>query len=206
MSNAARNEMREIQKLLNQLVGLVCSMPAEMQNAMREQLERPPIVTDYLTGAYNRLFFYEVLRRETARADGHNTPLSLLIADIDTFKLVNDTFGYVAGNKVLRQIAKILGDTVRNTDFVFRCGPDEFGIILPGAHLEGAMGIAEKILHTVETRQILKSLGCSARLTVTIGVSEYRSGSHFETLVAEAEQALYTAQRASKNCARAFRV
>jgi diguanylate cyclase (GGDEF)-like protein len=206
MSNAARNEMQEIQKLLNQLVGMVCSMPAEMQNAMREQLEPPPIVTDYLTGAYNRLFFYEVLRRETARADRHNTPLSLLIADIDTFKFINDTFGHVVGNKVLTQIAKTLGDTVSNTDFVFRSGPDEFGIILPGVDLEGAMRVAEKILHRVETGQILKSLGCSGRVTVTIGLSEYRRGSHFETLVAEAEQALYTAQRASKNCARAFRV
>jgi PleD family two-component response regulator len=106
MSNAARNEMQEIQKLLNQLVGMVCSMPAEMQNAMREQSERRTIVTDYLTGAYNRLFFYEVLRRETARADRHSTPLSLLIADIDTFKLVNDTFGHAVGNRVLAQVAK----------------------------------------------------------------------------------------------------
>jgi GGDEF domain-containing protein len=133
MSNAPLNEMREIQKLLNQLVGMVCSMPAEMQNAMREQLEPPPIVTDYLTGAYSRLFFYEVLRRETAQADRYSTRLSLLIADIDTFKLINDTFGHVVGNKVLAQVAKTIADTVRNTDFVFRCGPDEFGVVMPRA-------------------------------------------------------------------------
>jgi PleD family two-component response regulator len=91
MSNGPVNEMREIQKLLNQLVGMVCSMPAELQNAMREQLETSPIITDYLTGAYSRLFFYEVLRRQTGRADRHDMPLSLLIADIDSFKFVNDT-------------------------------------------------------------------------------------------------------------------
>jgi diguanylate cyclase (GGDEF)-like protein len=206
MSNAPLNEMREIQKLLNQLVGMVCSMPAEMRNAMREQSERPAIVTDYLTGAYNRLFFYEVLRRETARADRHSTPLSLLIADIDDFKLINDTFSHVMGNKVLTQVAKTIADTVRNTDFVFRCGADEFGIILPGADLDGAMRMAAKIRQEVETGEILASLGYSGRVTVCIGLSENRRGSHFETLVAEAEQALYTAQRASKNCARAFRV
>jgi PleD family two-component response regulator len=111
MSNAPLNEMREIQKLLNQLVGMVCSMPAEMRNAMREQLELPPIVTDYLTGAYNLLFFYEVLRRETGRADRHSTPLCLLIADIDIFKFINDTFGHVVGNKVLTQVAKTIGHT-----------------------------------------------------------------------------------------------
>jgi len=157
-----------------------------------------------LTGAYSRLFFYEVLRRETARADRDSTPLSLLMIDVDAFKLINDTFGHAVGNKVLAQVAKTIADTARNTDFVFRCGADEFGIILPGADLETAMRAAEKILHTVETGQILKSLGYSGRVTVCIGLSEYRRGSHFETLVAEAEQALYTAQRASKNCARAF--
>jgi diguanylate cyclase (GGDEF)-like protein len=205
MSNAPLNEMREIQKLLNQLVGMVCSMPAEMRNAMREQSERPAIVTDYLTGAYNRLFFYEVLRRETARADRHSTPLSLLIADIDDFKLINDTFSHVMGNKVLTQVAKTIADTVRNTDFVFRCGPDEFGVVMPGTDLESAMPVAEKILHRVEKGEILQAMGYSGRVTVSIGVSEYRRGSHFETLVAEAEQALYTAQRVCRNCARAFR-
>jgi diguanylate cyclase (GGDEF)-like protein len=205
MSNAALNEMREIQKLLNQVIEIVGRMPAEIQNAMQEQLERTPIVTDYLTGAYNRLFFYEVLRRETARADRHSTPLSLLIADIDTFKLINDTFGQIVGNKVLTQIAKILGDTVGNADFVFRCGPDEFGIVLPGTDLEGAMRVAEKILRRVETGELLASLGYSGRVTVCIGLSEYRRGSHLENLVAEAEQALYKAERTSKNCARAFR-
>jgi diguanylate cyclase (GGDEF)-like protein len=206
MSNAPLNEMREIQKFLNQLVGLVCSMPAEMRNAMREQSERPTIVTDYLTGAYNRLFFYEVLRRETARADRHSTPLSLLMIDVDAFKLINDTFGHVVGNRLLTQVAKTIGHTVRNTDFVFRCGPDEFGVVLPGTDLDSAMHVAEKILGRVETGEISTLLGSSGRVTVSIGLSEYRRGSHFETLVAEAEQALYKAQRRSRNCARAFRV
>lgn len=168
------------------------------------ELQRSAI-TDSLTGVYNTRFFHEILARETARAERYSTPLALLMIDIDTFKLVNDTFGHVVGNKVLTQIAKTLEHSVRNTDFVFRCGGDEFGVVLPGTDLEGAMHVAEKILHRVENGDILPSLGYSGRVTVSIGLSEYHRGSHFETLVAEADQALYMSKRASKNCAKAFR-
>jgi len=168
------------------------------------ELQRSAI-TDSLTGIYNTRFFHEVLARETARADRYNTPLSLLMIDVDTFKLVNDTYGHVVGNKVLTQIAKNLQQTIRNTDFVFRCGGDEFGIVLPGTNLEGAMFAAEKVLQKVATAEILASLGYSGTVTVSIGLSEYRRGNHFETLVAEADQALYVCKRSSKNCAKAYK-
>ena len=168
------------------------------------ELQRTAI-TDSLTGAYNTRFFHEILGRETARAERYTTPLSLLMIDIDSFKLVNDTFGHVVGNKVLTQIANTLKQSVRTTDFVFRCGGDEFGVVLPGTNLEGAMHVAEKILQKVESADILTSLGYTGPVTVSIGLSEYHRGSHFETLVAEADQALYASKRSSKNCARAFK-
>src|SRR5205085_1642984 len=124
------------------------------------ELQRSAI-TDSLTGVYNTRFFHEVLARETARADRYTTTLSLLMIDIDTFKLVNDTYGHVVGNKVLTQIAKTLEHTVRNTDFVFRCGGDEFGVVLPGTDLAGAMHVAGKILQKVETSDTLTTLGYS---------------------------------------------
>jgi len=167
------------------------------------ELQRSAI-TDSLTGVYNTRFFHEVLGRETARADRYTTPLSLLMIDIDSFKVVNDSFGHVVGNKVLTQVGKIIERTVRNTDFVFRCGGDEFGVVLPGTNLEGALHVAEKILQKVESSDILTTLGYSGGVTVSIGISEYHRGSHFETLVAEADQALYASKRSSKNCARAF--
>jgi diguanylate cyclase (GGDEF)-like protein len=168
------------------------------------ELQRSAI-TDSLTGVYNTRFFHEVLGRETARADRYTTPLSLLMIDIDSFKIVNDTFGHVVGNKVLTQIAKTLENTVRNTDFVFRCGGDEFGVVLPGTTVEGAEHVAEKILQRVESSDILHSLGYNGPVTVSIGISEYHRGSHFETLVAEADQALYASKRSSKNCYRTFK-
>src|SRR5207244_5685117 len=158
------------------------------------ELQRTAI-TDSLTGAYNTRFFHEILGRETARADRYTTPLSLLMIDIDTFKLVNDTFGHVVGNKVLTQIASTLKVTVRNTDFVFRCGGDEFGVVLPGTTLDGAMRVAEKILQKVEGGNILESLGYCGRGTVSIGLSEYNRGSHLERLVAYADPALSTSRR-----------
>src|SRR5215472_9324577 len=136
------------------------------------ELQRSAI-TDSLTGVYNTRFFHEVLARETARADRYTTPLALLMIDIDSFKIVNDTFGHVVGNKVLTQVAKILEHTVRNTDFVFRCGGDEFGIVLPGTNLEGAMHVAEKIRQKTAESDILAALGYSGPVTVSIGLSQY---------------------------------
>src|SRR5262249_29648567 len=114
-----------------------------MENAgLFAQLQRSAI-TDSLTGVYNIRFFHDVLARETARAGRYNTPLSLLMIDVDKFKLINDTFGHVVGNKVLTEIAKALAQTVRSTDFVFRCGGDEFGVVFPNTDLDGAMHVAE---------------------------------------------------------------
>ena len=165
------------------------------------ELQRSAI-TDSLTDVYNTRFFHEILGRETARADRYTTPLSLLMIDVDNFKQVNDTYGHVVGNKVLTQIAKTVAGAVRNTDFVFRCGGDEFGVVLPGTNVEGARHVAGKILQKVESSNILTSLGYSGPITVSIGLSEYHRGSHLDTLVAEADQALYASKRSSGNCVR----
>ena len=168
------------------------------------ELQRTAI-TDSLTGVYNTRFFHDLLGRETARSDRYATPLSLLMIDVDNFKLVNDTYGHVVGNKVLTQIAKTIERTVRNTDFVFRCGGDEFGVVLPATDLDGAVRTAQKVLRKVESLDILTTLGYSGPVTVSIGISEYHRGNHFETLVAEADQALYASKRSSKNCSRVFK-
>jgi diguanylate cyclase (GGDEF)-like protein len=161
-------------------------------------------ITDSLTGLYNTRFFNEVLAREAARADRYSAPLSLLMIDVDGFKLVNDSFGHVVGNNVLTQIGKAIQRAVRNTDFVFRCGGDEFGIVLPATTLDGALHAAAKILEKVSRSDILANLGYPGNVTVSIGVSEFRRGTHYESMVAEADQALYASKRSSKNCARAF--
>jgi diguanylate cyclase (GGDEF)-like protein len=179
-------------------------MSIALENArLFSELQRTAI-TDSLTGVYNTRFFHKILSSEAARAHRYSTPLSLLMIDIDAFKLVNDTFGHLVGDKVLSQVGRVLESAVRNTDYIFRCGGDEFGVVLPGTTEEGAVRVAEKILQRVETGQILQSLGYTGTVTVSIGVSDYQKGSHFETLVAEADQALYASKKSSKNCVRTF--
>ena len=159
---------------------------------------------DTLTGVYNNRFFVEVLKRETARADRYSTPLSLLMIDVDSFKHVNDNFGHLVGNKVLTQIAKIFKDAVRTTDFICRCGGDEFGIVLPGTIAKGALPAAKKILERVHSGNILQTLGRSGATTVSIGIAEHRYSDLPESLVGHADQALYAAKRAGKNTIRIF--
>lgn len=167
------------------------------------ELQRSAI-TDSLTGVYNTRHFNEVLSREAARAERYETPLSLLMIDVDSFKIVNDTYGHVVGNKVLSEIATAIERTVRNSDLVFRCGGDEFGVVLPGTTMKGAVRAADKVLQKVQAGEILQSLGYTGPLTVSIGIAEYKRGTHFESLVAEADQALYASKRSSKNCARTY--
>lgn len=169
------------------------------------ELQRSAI-TDPLTGLYNTRFFNEVLNREVARAERYTLALSLLMIDVDGFKEVNDSHGHLIGNKVLTEIGKCLEAAVRNTDFVFRCGGDEFGIILPQTSTDGAVSAAQKVLQKVAAGEILAKLGYSGAVTVSVGVAEYRRGTHYEALVAEADQALYAAKRSARNCVRTFGV
>jgi diguanylate cyclase (GGDEF)-like protein len=161
--------------------------------------------TDPLTSVFNTRFFHEVLNRETARAQRYRTPLSLLMIDVDSFKIINDTYGHVVGDKVLVQVGRVLESSVRNTDLVFRCGGDEFGVVLPGTNAEGAVHVAQKILERVQSGAILQSLGYSGAATVSIGVAEYQRGAPSESLVADADQALYTSKRSSKNTVRVYK-
>jgi diguanylate cyclase (GGDEF)-like protein len=160
--------------------------------------------TDPLTGVYNTRFFHEVLNREAARSKRYRTTLSLLMIDVDSFKAINDTYGHLVGDKLLVQIGRVLNACVRTTDLVFRCGGDEFGVVLPGTSAEGALHVAEKILALVQSGDILETLGYEGTTSVSIGIAEYRHGSPSENLVADADHALYDSKRSGKNTVRIF--
>ena len=153
--------------------------------------------TDPLTSVYNTRFFHEVLGRETARSQRYNTSLSLLMIDADSFKVINDTHGHVAGDKVLVHIGRELTNSVRHTDLVFRCGGDEFGVVLPGTKADGALSVGEKILERMRAPE--------SATTVSIGAAEYEHGETPETLVSHADQALYDAKKAGRNTIRLYR-
>jgi len=156
-------------------------------------------VTDGLTELHNHRYFQEQLGREIKRLARRHEGLSMLIIDIDDFKQLNDRFGHAAGDEFLKQLARILKESVRDTDLLARYGGEEFVIVATGTVLSGAIVLAEKIRTKIaETSFILDSSMRLRRATVSIGVAEYkRSRTEFFT---GADAALYRAKASGKNC------
>jgi diguanylate cyclase (GGDEF)-like protein len=155
--------------------------------------------TDALTGIYNNRFLTEVLAREVARAERHRTPLAMLMMDVDNFKRVNDDYGHVAGNEVLKSLATILQASVRREDFVFRCGGDEFAVVLPDTDVQGGFRVGAHIRSRVEAADLVPSAGLKGAVTVSVGASEYEPSLGVELLMKRADEALYKVKRGRKN-------
>jgi len=196
-----RNELRapldeELEELAEKMVAL--SPPekqVEIRNAMAERRAKmrmtPPHI-DFVTGVNNTRFFNEVVTTEMERADRYQLPLTILCIDIDHFRRVNDTYGHVAGNDVLRAVADLVRSSVRRTDLVFRSGGDEFTVLLPGTDLEGGRRVAEYIRHTTATSDLLASAG---QLSVTVAACEYELSESRRAFLARADEALSRAKR-----------
>jgi diguanylate cyclase (GGDEF)-like protein len=157
------------------------------------------MTVDGLTQLFNRRFFNETLEREINRCKRYGRPLSLLIFDIDFFKRVNDEFGHVAGDALLRQLATVVKPRLRREDILARVGGEEFAAILPEVGVDGARITAEKVREVVEITQFAfeeSLMPC----TVSIGVAEL-DVEHDEpkTLYARADAALYSAKSAGRN-------
>ena len=164
----------------------------------REEL-REIAITDQLTGLYNHNFFYTRLDEEFERASRYDTPLSLLMLDIDDFKKVNDVYGHRTGDKVLNDVATLVKTTVRKTDIVARYGGEEFAIIMPHTTLEGAMEEAERIRVSIETHGYGGVI--DEGITVSIGVAGYPNGGidNSGDFVNRADTALYEGKELGKN-------
>jgi diguanylate cyclase (GGDEF)-like protein len=168
-----------------------------MDNAeIRTRLETE-VVTDHLTALYNHRFFHERLAEEMRRANRNRSRVGLLIYDIDDFKRVNDTYGHLSGDQVLQGVASISRETCRPEDVICRIGGEEFAVILPGATLEDAVTLGERI------RQALADLEfpVMGRITVSVGVAEGPlHASSPRELMACADLALLMAKAGGKNC------
>lgn len=143
-------------------------------------------VTDTLTGLYNRHFFNETLEREIERSKRYNSPLSILLMDVDNFKMFNDTYGHLQGDKVLKITARHLARDLRKADILARFGGDEFAIILPETNREGAISVGKKMEHSV-AQQKYKDW----RLGLCVGVGIYQQGMTLEGLIEQADRNLY---------------
>lgn len=148
-------------------------------------------ITDPLTKTYNRRFFDQILHDSIAKSSIEKTPVSLIMLDVDRFKQINDTYGHMVGDTVLREIASRIKSCVRNNDIVARYGGDEFSVILPNLTAEQACVIAERIRYEVSSKPIKTDAG-DINITVSAGVADFpNKAESAEKLISHADRALY---------------
>jgi diguanylate cyclase (GGDEF)-like protein len=149
-------------------------------------------VTDDLTDLANRRRFMEEIRQEVARSSRFNTPLALVLFDLDHFKQINDRCGHQAGDDVLRSTADAIRTRVRGIDLAARIGGEEFAVILPGTDLAGAASLAENLRRDIS--ESVEVPDGNLTLTASFGVAGHRPGEPAETLIGVADRALYRAK------------
>ena len=155
--------------------------------------------TDGLTQLLNRSYWQYCLSRECKRSIRYNCKTSLIMFDLDHFKSINDTYGHLAGDEVLRRVSDVLKETVRDTDIAGRYGGEEFGVVVSDSDLKAAEGLAERIRKAIASLKIVYE-GQMIPVTVSLGVAEYHKDipSH-EKLIGQADAALYRAKKSGRN-------
>ncbi len=190
-----------IVKNLLPIWGLVCALSVVLilYLQLRSSIEQISalIHTDPLTGISNRRGFLKLTQKSLAISSRHGQTWTILMVDIDHFKLVNDQYGHDEGDKILVRVAKILNSCIRQTDAVCRWGGEEFAIFLFGANPEDSINIAEHLRQEVENQVVLQN---GKAVTLSIGISEGRGGRHgLEESFVHADQALYRAKSTGRN-------
>ncbi len=151
---------------------------------------------DHLTGILNRYSFNVILKQEMKLLNRRHLLSSLLIFDIDHFRRINDKFGHDTGDDVLKKMAKLISNSLRNSDAFFRIGGEEFAVVAVGTKLEQAKILAEKMRNMVNSYDF----GKVGKVSISIGIAEYRENETQEAFFKRADNALYTAKKHGKNC------
>jgi diguanylate cyclase (GGDEF)-like protein len=187
------------------LQAVASELVVAVENSQLYKLTKRLSITDELTGLYNYRYLQTRLEEEFERAHRYRKDLSMLMIDVDDFKLLNDTHGHVAGDSALRDLGDLLTASVREVDIVARYGGEEFSVILPETDSSGAFVVAEKVREVVSQYAFADAEGVAGvRLTVSIGLASYPAHAHDrETLLREADDALYQAKTTGKNRVRA---
>ncbi|MCK4993564.1 MAG: diguanylate cyclase [Candidatus Omnitrophica bacterium] len=180
---------------------VICNYAAiAIENAQLYGEVKNLAITDGLTSLFNHRYFQTHLQTEVTRVQRYPHPLSLIMLDIDAFKLFNDTYGHPMGDLVLSQIAGEIKKTVRRVDIPCRYGGEEFSIILPETKLDEAVYVAEKIRSCVEALRFVTGTGPKKKkMTVSGGVAHFQKGMSKEDLVRNADVFLYKAKTSGKN-------
>jgi diguanylate cyclase (GGDEF)-like protein len=180
---------------------LAGQVSASIENIALHELVSEQAVTDELTGLSNNRRFRELISKEAARAQRFGHELSLVMLDIDDFKQVNDNYGHLQGDEVLRMVGKVLDEESRGVDEPARYGGEEFAVALPETGIEGALGLAERVRARIESMPVDR-VRASGRLRVTASLGAAAipdSANSPQELIAAADAALYKAKRDGKN-------
>ena len=165
----------------------------EMENKLFEMA-----IKDELTGTFNRRYFTNKLKEETERSKRTGRAFSIIMLDLDDFKLINDKYGHCIGDVVLKSVVNSINDRLRKIDLLARWGGEEFMIILPETNIDNARFVANSILEKVSNIKI----GNIPKVTASIGISEFNLSEDFKTLIKRADDKMYEAKRSGKNCAK----
>jgi diguanylate cyclase (GGDEF)-like protein len=152
-------------------------------------------ITDPLTGAFNRRHMQDTLATAVERRRRYGERASLLLFDVDRFKRINDVLGHPEGDRVLKTLVALIGQRMRRVDVLFRCGGEEFALLLAGARFPDALSVAEDIRRVVQDAGLVPGRPVS----ISVGVVELAHEQSAEDWLAEADAALYRAKRAGRN-------
>jgi diguanylate cyclase (GGDEF)-like protein len=169
----------------------------DLESRYHEEIYRLTIV-DGLTQVHNRRYYDDFLDREVARCSRSGGALSLVLLDLDRFKEINDGFGHLFGDRLLRQLAGIVQARVRREQLLARIGGDEFAVVLPDVPLDGALAFAEKVRQEVAAHPVTDR-GRRLTTTLSIGVATLEPGMSVAELIERADQSLYAAKRVGRD-------
>jgi two-component system cell cycle response regulator len=156
-------------------------------------------ITDGLTTLYNLRHFYNQLEVEIGRCSRYGHSLSLLLLDIDNFKMYNDSYGHLEGDKVLVRLSQIIKSCLRTMDSAYRYGGEEFTVILPETKGEEAKNVANRIKRAVELERFLPEPDKVVTITISIGLTEYFKNEQLSTFIKRADQAMYNSKAQGRN-------
>lgn len=177
----------------------LCRLLFPLRNALQYRRAMESAFLDPLTQTRNRGALTSSLQREWELARRHQSPLSIILIDVDHFKRINDLFGHQQGDCVLQKVAECLKQTTRGSDIVFRYGGEEFVILLNSTPEVGAFQLAERIRHAIEVMHTKSDGDSSLRVTASFGVATLAANESKESLLRRADQAMYRAKEGGRN-------
>lgn len=180
---------------VERMVGSLCDISSEKE--ARDRLEKM-IITDELTGLYNRRHYDTQIKDEMSRSERYGSDLSIIMIDIDLFKQINDTYGHSSGDIALKELSTVISNKIRNTDSAYRTGGEEFIIIAPATNITNAMKAAERFREAVTKINVNTKYG-NFGFTISLGVTTFTKGDSYFSLNERADIALYRSKDSGRN-------